>query len=76
MTAGSIVSTYGVTGMNCEHCAKAVTTEVSALPDVRTVEVDVTAGAMTITSDRHLDETSLRDAVAEAGFELAGPARS
>jgi copper chaperone len=32
-------TTYKVTGMTCEHCVNAVTTEVSALDGVSTVQV-------------------------------------
>ena len=31
---------YGVTGMTCEHCVRAVTDELTGLPGVRDVEVD------------------------------------
>ncbi|MEV6346272.1 heavy-metal-associated domain-containing protein [Actinoplanes sp. NPDC051851] len=65
-------TTYSVTGMTCSHCANAVTTEVSALPGVTAVEVDVPAGAVTVTSDTPLDESAVRAAVDEAGYELAG----
>ncbi len=72
MNTSTVTATYGVTGMNCGHCSQAVTTEVSALPGVREVEVDVAVGAMTVTSEQLLDEALLRDAVTEAGFELTG----
>ncbi|WP_443079356.1 heavy-metal-associated domain-containing protein [Streptomyces sp. P5-A9] len=37
---------YLVIGMTCEHCAANVTEEVSQVPGVSDVEVDVTAGSV------------------------------
>ena len=65
---------YTVTGMTCEHCVAAVTSELSALPGVRSVDVDLVAGGastVTVTSDGPLGEDVVRDAVDEAGYALA-----
>lgn len=43
-------TTYTVVGMTCAHCVQAVTTEVSALPGVDSVHVDLESGSLTITS--------------------------
>ena len=40
----SITTTFAVTGMSCEHCVAAVTREVTALPAVTGVDVDLAAG--------------------------------
>ena len=45
-----------VVGMTCDHCARAVSTEVSALPGVSDVHVDVPAGQVRISADRTLSE--------------------
>jgi copper chaperone len=63
-------NTYSVTGMTCDHCVRAVTTEVSALPGVIEVVVDLPAGAVTVTSEAQVDFEALRAAVDEAGYEL------
>ncbi|MEH0938632.1 heavy-metal-associated domain-containing protein [Micromonospora psammae] len=68
----SVTQTYTVTGMTCEHCVRAVTGELSALPGVEEVRVDLTAGTATVTSAGPLAEESVRAAVDEAGYELAG----
>jgi copper ion binding protein len=64
-------STYQVSGMTCGHCVNAVTSELSQLPGVNTVEVDLTAGTATVTSDQPLDADAVRAAVDEAGYQLA-----
>ena len=63
-------STYAVRGMTCSHCAQSVTEEISKLDGVRTVDVDVAAGRVTVISAGPLAETEVREAVAEAGYEL------
>ena len=44
-------ATYQVTGMTCDHCVRAVTTELVLLEGVRSVDVDLAQGAVTVTSD-------------------------
>ena len=67
----AVTSTYTVTGMTCSHCVQAVTGEISALPGVADVRVDLTSGAVTVTSDAPLAADDVRAAVDEAGYELA-----
>jgi copper chaperone len=65
-------ATYSVTGMTCAHCVSAVTEEVSQVPGVTGVDVDLASGALTVTSGEPVDEKSVRAAVEEAGYEVAG----
>ena len=73
----SIPSTtaYAVSGMTCGHCTAAVTEELSKLPGVQNVSIDLNAGgtsAVQVTSESALDESAVREAVDEAGYELTG----
>lgn len=63
-------TTYRVEGMSCEHCVRAVTAEVGGLEGVTAVDVDLAAGEVTVTSENPLDESAVRAAVDEAGYEL------
>jgi copper chaperone len=67
----AVTSTYTVTGMTCAHCVQAVTGEISTLPGVADVRVDLASGAVTVTSEAPLTEEAVRAAVDEAGYELA-----
>jgi copper chaperone len=64
-------ASYTVTGMTCEHCVASVTEEISELPGVQGVAVDLPTGAVTVTSEQPLDDAAMRGAVEEAGYELA-----
>jgi len=65
-------ATYTVTGMTCGHCVTSVTEEVSQVPGVTAVEVDLASGGPTVTSEAPVDEAAVRAAVEEAGYEVAG----
>ena len=69
-----IVSTrsLAVTGMTCGHCASAVRAEISKLPGITEVDVDVAAGTVRISGDPLPGDAPLREAIEEAGYEFAG----
>jgi copper chaperone CopZ len=64
-------NTVTVAGMTCEHCVKAVTEELSALHGVQSVNVTLSSGLVTLTSDRKLTDEEIAGAVDEAGYALA-----
>lgn len=61
---------FDVIGMTCRHCEMSITAEVSKLPGVTGVTVDVAAGTVTVAGDRPLDRDAVAAAVDEAGYEL------
>ena len=63
-------TTYTVSGMTCSHCVSAVTEEVTKIPGVTDVQVDLDSGAVTVASGTTLDDDAVRAAVDEAGYEL------
>jgi copper chaperone CopZ len=66
-------TTYTVAGMTCGHCVSSVTEEISKLPGVTDVSIDLVAGGstpVTVTSAEPLDEAAVREAVDEAGYEV------
>ncbi len=68
----STQGTYTVNGMTCGHCASAVSAELSRLPGVRDVQVDLPTGTVIVASDGPLPLDEVRAAIDEAGYELAG----
>jgi copper chaperone len=71
-----ISTTYQVTGMTCEHCARAVTGELRDVPGVSSVAVALVPGgesAVTVTSDAPLSTAAVAAALDEAGaYSLVG----
>lgn len=62
-----------VEGMTCEHCVMSVTEELTELDGVSDVAVQLVPGGrseVTVTSDGPVTTEALRDAVAEAGYEV------
>jgi len=64
-------TTITVTGMTCGHCATSVREEVGSIPGVSVVDVDLASGKVTIDSEQQVDADAIKDAVEEAGYELA-----
>jgi copper ion binding protein len=67
-------TTYGIKGMTCGHCVRSVRSELGQLPGVSDVQVDLSAGTATVTSEQPLDAQAVRAAVDEAGYELVDAA--
>ena len=67
----STTQTYAVTGMTCDHCARAVRAEVGDVDGVTGVDVDVAAGRVTVTSTGTVPLSALRSAIAEPGYTLS-----
>jgi copper chaperone CopZ len=61
---------YTVHGMTCSHCVLSVREEVSEVPGVSAVDVDLASGRLTVTGNE-VDEQAVRAAVADAGYEVA-----
>ena len=64
-------ATYTVVGMTCGHCVNSVTEEVSQVPGVTDVDVDLASGGLTVTSAEPVDEGAIQAAVEEAGYQVA-----
>jgi len=74
----SQTTTFGVDGMTCGHCVRHVTTELTAIPGVQDVTIELVVGGssrVTVTSDAPLADDAVAAAVDEAGYALT-PSRS
>ena len=63
-------TTFQVTGMTCDHCQRAVTDEISRIPGVQGVAVDLDTGSVTVTATQPVDRANVALAVGEAGYTL------
>ncbi|UAL29195.1 heavy-metal-associated domain-containing protein [Nocardioides rotundus] len=66
----STTQTYIVNGMTCQSCAASVSEELSEVPGVEGVEVDVETGEVVVRSEAPLDRAAVKSAVDEAGYQL------
>ncbi|MBB6420458.1 heavy-metal-associated domain-containing protein [Streptomyces massasporeus] len=73
-TTGPVTTVFKVSGMSCGHCEGAVSGEISQIPGVSSVTAVAKTGEVTVVSAAPIDDKAVRDAVDEAGFELAGRA--
>jgi len=71
-------TTYAVTGMSCEHCVNAVTSELSGLAGVSAVTVDLVpdgSSRVTVASAGPLPTDAVAAALDEAGgYQMVSPA--
>jgi copper chaperone len=59
---------YEVPGMSCGHCVAAVSDELSQVPGVEGVEVDL-ASKQVVVRGEALDDAALRAAIERAGYQ-------
>ncbi|MDJ0392097.1 heavy-metal-associated domain-containing protein [Rhodococcus sp. G-MC3] len=64
-------SSFIVEGMTCRHCAESVSEEISEIGGVTDVTVDVESGAVVVSSERAIADSSVAAAVVEAGYRLS-----
>ena len=62
--------TYTVPGMHCAHCGHAVESELRQVAGVESVGVDLDAKLVVVRGEG-LDDSALRAAIEEAGYEAA-----
>jgi copper chaperone CopZ len=68
MTREQAVREYRVHRMTCNHCVLSVSEEVGALAGVERVDVDLASGRLVVHGSA--SDAAVRDAVAEAGYEV------
>jgi len=59
---------FAVEGMSCDHCRVAITSEVTQVSGVRSVDVDLDAKVVRV-SGADLDPGAVVDAIDEAGYD-------
>jgi copper chaperone len=62
--------TYSVPAIHCAHCAMSIREEVTEVEGVDDVAVDLETKIVTVTGS-NLDDSALREAIEEAGYEAA-----
>lgn len=61
---------YDVPGISCGHCKAAIEGEVAGVSGVDSVTVDIDTKKVTVLGEA--DDSAIRAAIDEAGYEVAG----
>ena len=65
-------TTINVGGMSCDHCVKAVTNALNALPGIGSVAVDLRKGTVTVEYDPgKTDEAKIRAEIEDQGYDVS-----
>lgn len=62
---------YRVPEISCEHCVRAITNELTSVPGIEVVNIDIPSKLVTV---RHADDVTdeqIVATIAEAGYEVA-----
>ncbi len=62
-------TTYSVPGISCDHCRRAIDREVTTVAGVTGVDVDVAAKRVTVSGA--FSDTAVREAIDDAGYDVA-----
>ncbi|MCE4269250.1 heavy-metal-associated domain-containing protein [Rhodococcus globerulus] len=65
-------TTYAVTGMTCDRCARAIKDKVSRVPGVGAVAVEILADSESRLILKHKDDVELERSDVEAAVHRAG----
>ncbi len=63
------IEQFRVTEMSCQHCVNSITKEVSALPGVKQVQINLADKSVRVEHDGKLQSSVLIKAINEAGFD-------
>ena len=64
--------TVAVQGMTCPTCEKSIEAALLRMPEVRSVRADHLSGRVELSLDGPLDQSRVRTAIEEAGYDVAG----
>jgi copper ion binding protein len=59
-----------IQGMTCQHCVKAVTQALQALPGLKNLKVDLAKGEASFENTGNISPDKIRQAVEEAGYQV------
>jgi copper chaperone len=63
--------TYRVPDVSCQHCVSAITSELTKIDGVSSVNVDIDRKIVTVQADESVTDQQLREGIDEAGYEVA-----
>ncbi len=70
MLGNKIEKTIKIEGMSCMHCVKKVEQALKAIPEIKSVKVDLEEKTAKIILKKEIENMIIEKAVQEAGFEV------
>lgn len=64
--------TVHVEGMSCQHCVQHVKSALESIEGVSSAKVDLASKKAVIKSASEIDDSDIKAAIEEAGYEVAG----
>jgi len=61
-----------IQGMTCQHCVMSVTKTLGMIQGIENLRVDLVKGEATFENTRNVSAETLRKAVEDAGYKVAG----
>ncbi len=62
---------YRVPDVSCQHCVRAITSELEKIPGVQSVHVDLDSKLVTVATEESVSDEQIRAGIEEAGYEIA-----
>lgn len=62
--------TYHVPDITCQHCVSSITQELSKIPGVRDIDVNLTKKVVTVEADETVTDTQIRAGIKDAGYDI------
>ncbi|HBY46238.1 MAG TPA: heavy-metal-associated domain-containing protein [Thermomicrobiales bacterium] len=68
-----VEKTFIVPDVSCEHCVRAITSELTQIDGVEQVSVDIPTKVVTVRASDAVTDAVLVAGLSEAGYEVASP---
>jgi copper chaperone CopZ len=62
---------YTVPGVSCGHCVKAITDELTRIPGIEQVDVDLATKHVTVRHNDNVTDAQIQTGIEEAGYDIA-----
>ncbi|MFM9108965.1 MAG: heavy-metal-associated domain-containing protein [Chloroflexota bacterium] len=66
-----MITTYRVPDVSCDHCVRAITSELSPIDGVQRVAVDLAGKTVSVEHDASVSDAQLRAGIEAAGYDVA-----
>lgn len=61
---------YNVPDISCDHCVKAINQELTKIPGVQHVNVNLANKIVTVQADATVSDNQIREGIEEAGYDI------